>query len=136
MLSVYSPEIKRLLSGWQSALREKTGNDTLLIVAVGKEIGPISLDEISKMVCEVTAIPFKLIHNQNRRLEVVIARQLICYYAWQAGHPLRKIGLYIGGKDHSTVIHSRDRMKELIENGDKKALRFVKQIEEIISPKS
>ena len=41
-----------------------------------------------------------------------------------SGLPLEKVGQIVGGRDHSTIIHSRDKIAELIKTDRKMAVKI------------
>jgi chromosomal replication initiator protein len=67
----------------------------------------ISIDLITKMVCEYLGIDEKKIRDKTRKKEIVMARQLSMYLSKQlTKSSLKNVGLHFGGRDHSTVIHA------------------------------
>ena len=61
----------------------------------------------------------KQIKSTTREGEVVACRQLFCYIA-RVEHSIRfeKIAKFIGGKDHTSIIHHVNKAKDFIETGD------------------
>lgn len=117
-----------------SAFHSLTGRNISLAIAeeilkdIIKESGGLDLDEITEVVARVFSVSERDIRGKTRRADIVIARQVAMYLARKiVGMPLKKIGLYFGGRDHSTVLHSIEKVENLVENdGD---LRF--KVEEI-----
>lgn len=73
----------------------------------------VDIDDVIKIISEYYNINKESIYEKNRRREVVRARQVIMYLLredFNVSYPL--IGSKIGGKDHSTVIHSHLKIKE------------------------
>lgn len=79
----------------------------------------LDIETIAKVVSEFYDIPLCLVRKKTRKREVVECRQVICYLCRiYTSSSLRSIGLYVGGKDHTTVIHSRDNIKDLIDTNN------------------
>ncbi|MBI3300141.1 MAG: chromosomal replication initiator protein DnaA [Elusimicrobia bacterium] len=100
--------------------------DTPLSVDTAKELlrdtlsidGPVTVrvDTILKVVAEKYAVDLRDMLSRSRRNEVVFPRQLGMYLA-SILTPLStpEIGRSFGGRDHTTVIHARDKIKKMLE---------------------
>jgi chromosomal replication initiator protein len=76
----------------------------------------ISIDYLHKIVTEHFNISLESIKSKTRKKEIVIARQVAMYLAKQyTKHSLKSIGDYCGGRDHSTVIHAIQAVKDMLE---------------------
>ena len=78
----------------------------------------ISIDFITKYVCEFFKVDENKVREKNRKKEVVLARQIAMYLSKKLTRSsLKTIGLHFGGRDHSTVIHAYNTIdKTLIED--------------------
>jgi chromosomal replication initiator protein len=75
----------------------------------------ISIDYITKIVCEYLKVEENKVREKNRRKEVVMARQIAMFLSKQlTKSSLKTIGLHFGGRDHSTVIHAQTSIEEAI----------------------
>jgi chromosomal replication initiator protein len=75
-------------------------------IASDKKIS-LGIDDITRIVCEFLSLPENKIREKTRKKEIVFARQIAMYLSKEyTSNSLKTIGLYFGGKDHSTVIHS------------------------------
>lgn len=75
----------------------------------------VSVKDVVKVVSEYYGIEEGAIYNKTRRKEIVKARQIVMFILREdfgASFPL--IGQKLGGKDHTTVIHSCLKIKEEI----------------------
>lgn len=79
----------------------------------------ISIPDIVKTVASYYQIPDIYIYNKTRRKDVVKPRQIVMYILredFDISYPM--IGERLGGRDHTTVIHSYEKIKGLLkENG-------------------
>ncbi|MFH0736153.1 MAG: chromosomal replication initiator protein DnaA [bacterium] len=76
----------------------------------------VSIDQITKAVCDYLRVDENKVREKNRRKEVVQARQIAMYLSKIiTKSSLKTIGLHFGGRDHSTVIHSFDCVNQLIQ---------------------
>lgn len=79
----------------------------------GKEI---TIDTIQKMVCEFFDVPYDKLLQKTRKREIVQARQITMYLAKAfTKNSLKTIGEHFGGRDHTTVIHSCQTVKDLMD---------------------
>ncbi len=76
----------------------------------------ISIEYITKTVCEFFNIDENKIRDKNRKKEIALARQIAMYLSKSlTKSSLKTIGLHFGGRDHSTVIHAFNSIREMIE---------------------
>ena len=94
-----------------------------------EKTGKYDINTILDVVSEHYNIPVEELIGKTRKQEVVNARQVAMYLCDKMAHAkTTRIGRYIGGRDHSTVKHSIDKVVERIEK-DKAFARDVKAIE-------
>jgi chromosomal replication initiation ATPase DnaA len=77
------------------------------------------MDYTATVVCEYMGIPREdfLLKSHIRLRHYIMAR---AYFYWIVGAEmpyisLQKVGAFVGGKDHATVIHNRRRLSETLE---------------------
>lgn len=76
---------------------------------------PPSLPEIIAVVCKHTSVPQKLLKSASRKQSIVYARSLAIYLARElSAASYEQIGRALGGRDHTTVMHSYQRIEERI----------------------
>ncbi len=76
----------------------------------------ITIEIIQKMVCEFYDVPYDKLLQKTRKREIVQARQITMYLAKAfTKNSLKTIGEHFGGRDHTTVIHSCQTVKDLMD---------------------
>ena len=88
----------------------------------------VDIKDIVKIVSEYYNLENSSIYEKTRRKEIVKARQVVMYLLredFNVSYPL--IGQKLGGKDHTTVIHSYLKIKEDIKN-DAQLMQELEQI--------
>jgi chromosomal replication initiator protein len=88
----------------------------------------VSIQNIVKTISDFYEVSEENIYEKTRRKEIVKARQLIMYILredFNISYPL--IGQKLGGKDHTTVIHSCLKIKNDIKV-DQNLVRDIEQI--------
>ena len=76
----------------------------------------ITIDAIQKMVCEYFDVPYDKLLQKTRKREIVQARQITMFLAKAfTKNSLKTIGEHFGGRDHTTVIHSCQTVKDLMD---------------------
>ena len=86
---------------------------TVKEIATDRKIN-ITIDDISKTVCQYLNIAENKIREKTRKKEIVLARQLAMYFSKElTKSSLKTIGLHFGGRDHSTVIHSCSSIEQM-----------------------
>lgn len=67
----------------------------------------ITIDEIIKKVSDYYGIEVNAINTRSRKREVVLVRQIAMYLAKKhLDMSTSKIGMYVGNRDHATVLHA------------------------------
>ena len=76
----------------------------------------ITIDAIQKMVCDYFDVSYDKLLQKTRKREIVQARQITMYLAKTfTKNSLKTIGEHFGGRDHTTVIHSCQTVKDLMD---------------------
>ena len=76
----------------------------------------ITIEAIQKMVCEYFDVSYDKLLHKTRKREIVQARQITMYLAKAfTKNSLKTIGEHFGGRDHTTVIHSCQTVKDLMD---------------------
>ena len=72
----------------------------------------VSVEEVVRRISQYYEIPEKNIYEKTRKKEVVKPRQIIMYMLREEfGVSYPSIGEKLGGRDHTTVIHSCEKIK-------------------------
>ena len=75
--------------------------------AVKTDNHPLTVDDILERVCRHFNVTTQQVMRRSRKRDYVSARQMSMYFAQKyTKMPASRIGQLIGGRDHSTVIHS------------------------------
>ncbi len=68
---------------------------------------PLTVDDILEKVCNHYHVQQQNVFSKSRKRDYVMVRQISMYFAQKyTKMPASRIGQLIGGRDHSTVIHS------------------------------
>lgn len=79
----------------------------------------VSVDEVVRRISQYYDIAEKSIYEKTRKKEVVKPRQIIMYILreeFNVSYP--SIGEKLGGRDHTTVIHSCEKIKEEVKRNN------------------
>ena len=81
--------------------------------AVKTDDRPLTVDDILETVCHHLGVTTTAVNSKIRKRELVTARQVSMYLAQKYTRmPASRIGKLVGGRDHSTVIHSCTQVEE------------------------
>lgn len=76
---------------------------------------PLTVDDILEKVCNHFGVTQSAIYSKSRKRDYVVPRQLTMFFAAKLTKmPASRIGKLIGGRDHSTVIHSCSQIEKRI----------------------
>ena len=77
----------------------------------------LSTDRIINVVCDYFNVTKDDLIGKKKTKEIVTARQICVYLITEMMDlPLTTIGEIFGGRDHTTIIHSRDKIEEMVKN--------------------
>ena len=77
---------------------------------------PLTLDEIIDKVCSHFNVTVNAVNSRSRKQEIVLARQVSMYLAQKhTKMPANRIGKLVGGRDHSTVLHSCSQIEKRLQ---------------------
>ena len=87
--------------------------ETVMRRAVNVDNKPLTVDDILERVCEHYHVNTEEVSGKSRKRNLVVARQVSMYLAQKhTKMPASRIGKLIAGRDHSTVIHSCEKVEE------------------------
>jgi len=102
------------------------------IVKLSKSKRYISLHDIANAVNAATNFDIQE-RTKLRSRERVMARQLFFFLCRKyTRHTLKSLGKYIGGKDHTTVVHGVRVYKNLLTTNDQLAHKTLQDAEEFL----
>lgn len=79
----------------------------------------ITIEMVQKTVCQHYQMPLSELRSKRRTQNIVLARQVAMYLARQlANMSLPEIGHSFGGKDHTTVLHSCNKIALEVERNE------------------
>lgn len=79
----------------------------------------ITSELIIQLVADHFGITSLDIASQKRNKEIVYPRQIAMYLCRDmTASPLQQIGKYLGGRDHTTIIHGADKIKDELSKND------------------
>jgi chromosomal replication initiator protein len=77
----------------------------------------MSKDEILDIIAEECSIKVSDIADKTRKTKVVNGRFIFCGIMKEYfGYSLKKIGEFVGGRDHTTIIHSIEKYHDRYQN--------------------
>ena len=96
--------------------------------AVSDEHEAVTAEKVISGVCSFYKITRDKLLGKSKKKELVQPRQICAFLMCEIlNSPLVSIGNAMGGRDHTTVIHSRDKIANLIKIND----RIAKEVEDI-----
>ena len=74
----------------------------------------LSFCEISELVCEHYGVKSKEVCSKSRKGNIAAVRHIVCYLGQKfTDISLSQIGRELGGRDHSTILHSCKKIERL-----------------------
>ena len=140
--------IKYIASNIKSNIRELEGALTKIVALPRVTVRPITLelaeealrDQINPDAPREITLPYILevvsdhfgirtsdIISKKKDAEIVFPRQIVMYLAKELTQtPLKNIGQFLGGRDHTTVLHGKRKIEEQLQSDE--SLRSVMEV--------
>ncbi|MBI3109601.1 chromosomal replication initiator protein DnaA [Candidatus Daviesbacteria bacterium] len=145
--SLPEESLKLIASSMESNIRELEGKLIQLLQALkthnlpptAENIAPylsqqvknnlkIDHKKILDSICAFFNLSLKDLAGPKRQKELVLPRHLAMYILCEElNMTVEKIGQILGGRDHTTVMHGRDRIKQLV-NSDREVQRLLIEV--------
>ena len=145
-LSTYANKMEqKLIEEFKQKFYDKMGYYPMVVTKVGsgEDILPImaleELEEIFEPYLPTIQGKKLSLKDKARNREIVELRQIFCSVARQMKYSLKTIGGHVGGRDHTTVIHSTTACNQLVETDEQfkiKYLTIIKRIKQKYEPSS
>lgn len=123
-------EIKSVLDDCQLKVSSLVGKP--VAVSFRLKVQGCTIERLAEIICATCQISWTAVLQQNRRADAVLARHLFCYFATTY---LKKPVVFVASliqKDHTTVIHGRDKVKAMIDVMDDLYYSYVVELEDKI----
>ena len=114
------------ITAYQDLMGDSVNKDTVVraVKDIFKERSDIlpTPDVIIEEVCKMSNLDPAMLRGQSRAKDVTNARQISMYLIRKMTNlSLKDIGEEFGGRDHTTVLHSIDRVEDMIKNDMEKS---------------
>lgn len=103
-----------------------------------RDISPKARHELTpEAILKLVALQFNVraveLRSEKRVRRLAVPRQ-VCMYLLRKFHVMSypEIGKFLGGRDHSTIMHGVDKIGRLVEKGDPEILQHVNTIESLV----
>lgn len=124
-------EAEKIISEAEKNIYSVTGQKVRLQQVEESPKLTLTWDILAGIIVKITEISYERITSKTRKREVVIARHLLFYYAGTRAKMIyRIIGEKTGQRDHTSVIHGRDSIKDHIDTKDHIVMPLIRAIEE------
>jgi chromosomal replication initiation ATPase DnaA len=75
----------------------------------------ITIEQVFNEVCEIFAQEPKKVKSKNRGAKNILCRSIISYVCCRVTNStLKEIGEYLGRRDHTTIIHNRNKIANFL----------------------
>ena len=121
---------KKLIDEFKDLFREKLGYVPIVVTEVETKqysIPIMSLDQLAEYFTPF--LPFQYgkrlaLPSKSRKRELVELRMMFCYLARSMRYTLDTVGNFLGGRDHTTIMHNVSTFLNLMETCDEFRIRF------------
>lgn len=125
------PGVVEELDRCQARVSELIGSP----VAIRYELKVYNLttSRLLKIIQEECGVSWRNVQEGGRKSDLVIARHLFCYFGWFHAKLTLPVMADIIRRDHTTVIHGRDKVTKMIETSDDLYMPYINAVENRIN---
>lgn len=110
------PGLRQLLNKCQDDITELTGVPVTVFYRI--KFHHLSTEALIRIICQVCEVTWAQITSDVRKSHYVIARHLYCWFAVNVQKKnLAAVGKILG-RDHTTIIHARNKVDIMKANND------------------
>ena len=128
------PGLKDLLRRCQEDIEKLTNTPVTVFYRI--KFHHLSTNDLIRIICDVCEVTWQQVTSDSRKAHYVIARQLYCYIAFTVQKKQLVAIAKILGRDHTSIIHSRDKVINMKATNDElymvPLLEIEKRIEELM----
>jgi hypothetical protein len=133
MLSIRSVYVRDILIQAEKKIQALVGYPVNVRVKGSMVLDAVTMDMFCNEAASLFGTTVPALKSPSRKRELVAVRQaLMAIYLEYSSKSLKAIGDYFGGRDHTTVIHSKDTLKDLIDTGDPLATTTYSKIFQLV----
>ncbi len=108
-------------------------NISAYLTKTPKKTANLTHSQVLSAVCDYFNITNKDLTGPKRQKGLVLPRHITMYIlSEELGMTVEKIGQILGGRDHTTVMHARDKIKELI-GRDREVQKIFTEVKQTIT---
>lgn len=94
----------------------------------------LSVDMLATIICNACGVTWEEVISERRKAPIIIARHLFCYFAFfTLKKTLWDIAKIIQREDHSTIVHARDKVANMISTKDDLYMPLIEEVENQIN---
>lgn len=122
---------KKLVDDFKKLFQEKLGYTPIVFTKTDMDAAEVPFMSLEELNRHFTAfLPMKFgeplpMQTKLRIREIVELRAIFCYLAKNMKYSLKTIGVFLGGRDHTTVIHGLNTFRDLMETNDAFRQKFL-----------
>jgi chromosomal replication initiation ATPase DnaA len=111
------PGLQEALDECQTKVQDIIGKP--VTVSFKLKIHTLTTERLANIICEVCEVPWHLLKSESRKGNIVIARHMFCFFAATVQRKtLWSIAQVLHRTDHTTIVHARNKIKDMIETKD------------------
>jgi chromosomal replication initiator protein len=108
--------LKAFASMTGSALTVDDAKDILKDALTSESSSPVRMETIQRIVAFKYSVEVRDLKGHQRTAAIAMPRQVAMYLACvMTDLSLKEIGRSFGGKDHTTVLHAREKIRKLVD---------------------
>lgn len=125
------PGLQPILDKCQADIQELTGKQVSVFFRI--KFHYVSTRILAGIVCDVCEVKWSDVTGTSRKGLLVIARHLYCYFSYEYQKKKLKDIAQVLSRDHTTILHSINHIKNMVEVSDDLYLTYYNEIEKRIT---
>jgi chromosomal replication initiation ATPase DnaA len=126
------PGIRDVLVKCRQGIESILGKEVTVFFKI--KVRHLSTNDLARIICEVCEVKWEQVISESRKAPIVMARHLFIYFSLRYQKKTQdQIAVVINRDDHSTVIHARDKIQNMVDTNDELYMPYFTEIDKRIN---
>jgi chromosomal replication initiation ATPase DnaA len=126
------PGIRDVLVKCRQGIESILGKEVTVFFKI--KVRHLSTNDLARIICEVCEVKWEQVISDSRKAPIVMARHLFIYFSLRYQKKTQdQIAVVINRDDHSTVIHARDKIQNMVDTNDELYMPYFTEIDKRIN---
>jgi chromosomal replication initiation ATPase DnaA len=126
------PGLKDVLIKCRKEIEVLMGKEVTVFFKI--KVRHLTTNDLARIICEVCEVKWEQVISESRKAPLVMARHFFIFFSLRYQKKTQdQIAVVINRDDHSTVIHARDKIQNMLDTNDELYMPYYTEIDKRIN---